>query len=228
MTPRTTTVICLALAFLSTPSLAEEIEVGGGVDFHSRFVDRGGIVVDGPTLTPATAVAYGGASLEVAGIFSAERDAYAESDELDVVLGLETTFEAGLEVTVGVSVAELITPNAPAGERQTQEIGAALGLDLPLAPGIEGAFATADGSLYLKAALAPEFELPGDLTLGLEAGVGFTDAEQPMGFNDATMTASLGTTVQGLTVAPVIGYTYGSLNANPERHATWGGLSVGL
>lgn len=229
MTPRTTTVICLAFAFLSTPALADEVEVGGGVDFHSRFVDRGGVVVDGPTLTPATAVGYGGASLEVAGIFAADRgDAYAASDEIDVVVGMETTFQAGLEFTVGVSLAELITPNAPAGERQTQELGASLGVDLPLAPAVEAAMAAADGSLYLKAVLAPEFALPGDLMLGLEAGVGFTDAEQPMGFNDVTMTASLGTEVQGLRVAPVIGYTYGSINANPERHATWGGLSVGL
>jgi len=211
------------------------ISVEAGVDVYSQYVWRGFRLADKASVQPTVTFGFGdsGVALNVWGSAAIQkRNAPAsleEADELDFTLSYDGVL-GGEDSQVGVSLGyiQYTFPNLT-GTKHSEEVYAGLSLDHPLAPSLTTYydFGLAD-AWYVTAGIGPELALTETTSLGLGASVGLSDAARSFGFNDFTVSASLGTTFNALTLSPTIGYSYADDAVNGDNGEIWGGLSLSI
>ena len=237
--------VALAIvAGLSTAAPAQEtnISVDGSIDALSGYVWRGGILGSDEALVLQPSLTFGlgesGFSLNIWGSgFVMDRSApkaLDAADELDFTLGYDTSVGEDGKVGLSIGFIEYRFPSADASSNHSEEIYGGLSFDHQLAPSITVYydFGLMD-DYYVTAGIGPEFPLGDSDTapvLGLGASVGISGDKygDSAGFNDVTLTASLGFARGNVSFAPFIGFSYADDGVNVDNSSFWCGISVGF
>jgi uncharacterized protein (TIGR02001 family) len=208
-----------ATAALTATVRAEmPVQVEAGVDVVSKYVWRGQLLNDDPVVQPSLTLALGGFSLNLWGSIDTTDWAGDGEEwniqEIDYTLSYGFTPYDGLDLEVG-----WIRYDFPGtGLDSTHEVYvSATASNLPLSPALTAYYDydEVDG-FYLTAGLSHEFELREDLTLGLEAAVGFGDSDYNLAYfgvddtalSDVALTVTLGYAInEHVSVSGYVRYT---------------------
>jgi hypothetical protein len=186
--------VALAMAVSAfAASSARAAEASAGVDLASAYVFRGETLNDGIVAQPYLEVS--GLPIDLGVWANFDIDDYdgnvndGQFTEVDLYASYSVPVEA---VDLSIGYTELTYPSGGDADR---EIGASLGLDLPLAPfvgayyGLDGAI---DGNLYVDFGIGQDFELADGVGLSLGALVGYLSPDEGEdGFKQYELSASL-------------------------------------
>jgi hypothetical protein len=223
-----------AILFSSSQARAQEelnISVDGALDAYSQYIWRGYNLGDKVAMQPSLTLGFGesGLSLNIWGSASLQnRDSLKGADELDFTLSYDRTISEESGVGLSVGYIQYTFPSADSGTH-TEEFYAGISLDNAAAPSLTAYydFGLVD-AWYLTLGIGPEFPLDteGKVSLGLGASIGISDGTGSMGFNDVTISASLGIVAGTFTISPVLGYCFADKDVNENESEFWGGLSI--
>jgi hypothetical protein len=186
--------VALAMAVSAfAASSARAAEASAGVDLASAYVFRGETLNDGIVAQPYLEVS--GLPIDLGVWANFDIDDYdgnvndGQFTEVDLYASYSVPVEA---VDLSIGYTELTYPSGGDADR---EIGASLGLDLPLAPfvgayyGLDGAI---DGNLYVDFGIGQDFELADGVGLSLGALAGYLSPDEGEdGFKQYELSASL-------------------------------------
>jgi hypothetical protein len=232
------------VAGLGTAVSAQEtnISVDGSIDALSGYIWRGGILGSDEALVFQPSLTFGfgesGVALNIWGsAFAMDRSTPKSTDqvdELDFTLSYDTTLGEDGKVGLSIGFIEYTFPSLNAGKKHSEEVYGGLSFDHQLAPSITVYydFGLID-DYYVTAGIGPEFPLSDSDTapvLGLGASVGISGDKYggSAGFNDVTLTASLGFARENISFAPYVGYSYADDGINADNSSFWCGISIGF
>ena len=208
------------------------------LDGYSGYVWRGVIIGadDKVVLQPSITLGFGesGVSFNVWGsAFASNRGALDLTDELDFTIDYSTTLSEKSGVGISLGFIEYTFPNAGTGSKHSEEAYIGLSLDNSFAPSVKlyYDFGLID-DYYVALGVEPSLPLgqgDGALALDIGASVGFSSDAYggSPGFNDVTVTASIGFSAGQLSITPIAGITRADNGVNPNV-TFWGGISIGF
>jgi hypothetical protein len=215
-----------------------DVSVDLALDGYSGYIWRGGILGsdEKPVLQPSITLGFGesGISFNVWGsAFLSSRNSTEGADELDFTVDYSTTLSEESGVGISLGYIQYTFPNGPSGGKHSEEAYASLSMDNVLAPSVTVYydFGLID-DYYATVGVGPSLPLgEGDdvPTLDLSASVGFSGDGYggSAGFNDVTVSASIGFAAGQLSITPTVGVTIPDDGVNPDT-TIWGGISIGF
>ena len=235
-----TLVLVVALSLLASPALAQigSVSVEGGVDFVSRYIFRGIGFTNKPTAQPSLTIGLGesGFSFNIWGSASLKQRSIQDAgDELDFTISYDRNLGEQYEnVGLTVGMIQYTFPSVAKGERLTTEFFAGASLDAPASPSVTlyrdlGQFDYwyINGSVGHEIQLTPE----GNVSLGISADIGYSDATDKFEFNHVGASVSLGVSHSYFSLAPAIGIIRrieDIVEGGGEPTQVWGGVSLGF
>ncbi len=213
-----------------------QISVDGSVDAYSQYIWRGYNLADKVSIQPSLTLGLGesGVAFNIWGSAAMQdRGAPANldgADELDFTLSYDRTLSEESGVGISVGYIQYTFPSVDSGTH-SEEFYGGISLDNAAAPSLTAYydFGLAN-AWYISFGIGPEFPLDseGKASLGLGASVGLSDATRDFGFNDVTLTASIGFSQGMWTISPTFGYSYADDSVNNDNSEVWGGVSIGF
>ena len=227
--------------FTSDAVRAQEtnISVDASIDALSGYTWRGGVLGadDKAVLQPSLTVGFGesGVSVNVWGSFFAQNRTALESfDELDFTADYSGTLSEENGIGFSVGYIQYTFPNGGPGAEHSEEVYGSLSFDHAMAPSVTVYY---DFGLikdfYATAGIGPEFPLgDGDNApvLGIGASIGISGKKYggSSGFNDVTLSASIGWASGNISFTPSVGYSYADDGVNADNSSFWIGVSFGI
>ena len=214
------------------------VSVDLALDGYSGYVWRGVIIGadDTVVLQPSITLGFGesGVSFNMWGsAFASNRGALDLTDELDFTIDYSKALSEKSGVGISLGFIEYTFPNAGAGSKHSEEAYIGLSLDNSFAPSVELYY---DFGLindyYVVLGIGPSLPLgqgDGALALDIGASVGFGGKAYGgnAGFNDVTVTASMGFSAGQLSITPIASIIRAHNDVN-SKVTFWGGISIGF
>lgn len=237
-------VFAVLLGIGATDARAQEtnISVDASLDVVYAYIWRGAVLGSDKdvALQPSLTFGFGesGIALNVWGsAFLKDRSSgksLDQADELDFTLSFDRMVGADEKVGLSLGYIQYTFPSLDVGTNHTEEFYGGLSYDHQIAPSITFYydFGVID-DFYVTAGISPEFPLgeqEGAPTLGIGASVAFSGEGYggESGFNDFTVTASIGWERGNWSFGPFGGYSYADDGVNADNSSFWGGVSVGF
>lgn len=214
-----------------------QVSVDGAIDAYSQYICRGFNLADKVSIQPSLTLGFGesGVAFDIWGS-AAMQDRGSptdldQADELDFTLSLDRTLSEEASVGLSLGYIQYTFPSLEIGTKHSEEVCGGISLDNAAAPSLTAYydFGLAN-AWYISFGIGPEFPLDseGKASLGFGASVGLSDATRDFGFNDATLTTSIGFSQGMWTISPTFGYSYSDDGVNKENSEVWGGVSIGF
>jgi len=217
-----------------------EISVDAGLDAVYAYIWRGGILGSDKdvALQPSITLGFGdsGLALNIWGsAFLKNRSSgktLEGADELDFTLSYDTTTGEDDKIGVSIGFIEYTFPNGASDQKHSEEVYGSLSLDHQLAPSVTVYydFGLVD-DYYATAGINPEFPMgEGDnapvFSLGASIAISGDGYGGSAGFNDFTVSGSIGWTRENWSFGPFGGYSYADDGINADNSSFWGGVSL--
>jgi hypothetical protein len=226
--------VALLLCVLASSAAAENpIAMRAGFDVQSQWVWRGA-ALDEISAQPNANFQFGqsGVEFDFWGYFAAQdRDIYKVADRMDFSLRYNKIVDGARPIHYSIGYTQYAFPNAPEGmDGHSEEIQAGLQVENQWGTQLLAYydFGLFDGT-YMQAALNPTWPLDsqGNVNFSLRPAIAFSNmVTDSFGFNDVSITAALEASAGAISFIPMLGYSYGADEVNPDNSEFYGGVGI--
>ena len=232
-------ILLVGMLLVAPANAQENVSFGITVDPMYGYIWRGQELGadDKIALQPGVELGFGESGLTVGAWgswFVQNRGNLKDVDEIDLYADFSRTLSEDIGVGISIGFIEYVFPNGGDGATHSEEAYVGISLDNAIAPALTFYydFGLTD-SWYLALSAGVDVPLGSEdgpaLSLGASvAASGDADAYgEKNGFNDLTVTASVGVPLGQISITPMVGFAIVDEGVN-ENNEIYGGISIGF